>query len=87
MKTHILQIHHGFSTLELTEIPSNELYKYFIEFLPYLSKCEFGGCSHIKEEKCGIKEAVQNGKISEERYQNYQKIYGRSVSIYFKYEK
>ena len=31
----------GFSTLELTEIPSEELDKYFIEFLPYLSKCEF----------------------------------------------
>ena len=65
----------GFSTLELTEISSNELDKYFIEFLPYLSKCEFGGCSHIKEEKCGVKEALQNGKISLQRYQNYQKIY------------
>ena len=65
----------GFTTLELTEIPSDELYKYFIEFLPYLSECEFAGCSHIKEEKCGIKNAVKNGKISAERYQNYQKIY------------
>ena len=65
----------GFSTLELTEISSSELDKYFIEFLPYLNKCEFGGCSHIKEEKCGVKEALQNGKISLQRYQNYQKIY------------
>ena len=65
----------GFSTLELTEIPLDELDKYFIEFLPYLSECEFGGCMHIKEEKCGVKEAVKNGKISIERYENYKKIY------------
>lgn len=65
----------GFSTLELTEIPLDELDKCFIEFLPYLSECEFGGCKHIKEEKCGVKEAVKDGKISLERYENYKKIY------------
>ncbi len=65
----------GFSTLELTEIPLDELDKYFIEFIPYLSECEFGGCHHIKEEKCGVKEAVKNSKISIERYENYRKIY------------
>lgn len=29
----------------------------------------------MKEEKCGIKKALLEGKIAEERYQNYQKIY------------
>ena len=33
------------------------------------------GCKHIKEEECGIKSAVESGKISKERYKNYQKIY------------
>ena len=65
----------GFSTFDLIEIPSNELDKHFIEFKPYISECEFNGCSHIKEEKCGVKKAVADGKINMQRYKNYQKIY------------
>ncbi len=65
----------GFSTFEISEITSNELDKYFVEFKPYIDKCEFNGCNHIKEENCGIKKALQDKKITMERYQNYQRIY------------
>lgn len=65
----------GFSTFELTEIESNELDRYFVEFVQYLNKCEYGGCNHIKEENCGIKNAVHQGMIAKQRYENYQKIY------------
>ena len=46
-----------------------------MEFVPYLDKCEFQGCSHIKEENCGVKDALEAGKISSQRYENYIKIY------------
>ena len=65
----------GFSTYEINEIPKEDLCHYFVEFIPYLEKCEFQGCSHIKEENCGIKKALESGKISPERYENYVKIY------------
>lgn len=65
----------GFSTFEITEIPKEDLCHYFIEFRSYLENCEFLGCSHIKEQKCGIKRAVEEGKISKYRYENYIKIY------------
>ena len=65
----------GFSTFDVFEIEKNELAKYFIEFKKYLDKCEYVDCSHIKEEKCGIKNAVQEGKISKERYERYCQIY------------
>lgn len=65
----------GFSTFEINEIPKEDLSHYFIEFVPYLEKCEFLGCSHIKEQKCGIKKALEEGKISQQRYENYKKIY------------
>ena len=65
----------GFSTFEINEIPKEELCHYFVEFVPYLDKCEFQGCSHIKEENCGVKEALEAGKISSQRYDNYIKIY------------
>lgn len=65
----------GFSTFDITEIESNDLDKYFIEFRNYLTQCEYQGCSHIKEQNCGIKTAVENGRISKNRYDRYVKIY------------
>ena len=65
----------GFSTFEINEIPKEDLCHYFVEFVPYLDKCEFQGCSHIKEENCGVKDALEAGKISSQRYENYIKIY------------
>jgi ribosome biogenesis GTPase len=65
----------GFSTFEITEIESNELDKYFKEFRPEIPKCEYVGCTHIKEENCAIKKAVEQGKIEKERYDRFCKIY------------
>ena len=65
----------GFSTFEISEIESTDLCHYFIEFVPHIEKCEFVGCSHIKEQNCGIKRAIEEEKISQERYDRYCKIY------------
>lgn len=65
----------GFSTFEISEIEAKELYKFFIEFEKYEKECEFVGCTHIKEESCGIRQAVKDEKINEIRYNNYVKIY------------
>ena len=69
-----MRTHHGFSTFSIEEIPSKDLANYFIEFKDKIKDCEFIGCTHIKEEKCGIKQAVQNGNIDKERYENFCKI-------------
>ena len=65
----------GFSTFDIYEIESKELEEYFIEFRPYIKNCEFVGCTHIKEENCGIKQAIEQEKITKDRYDRYQKIY------------
>lgn len=65
----------GFSTFEISEVESKDLYKYFIEFKDYANECEFIGCTHIKEKTCGIKNAVEKGKINSERYERFCKIY------------
>lgn len=65
----------GFSTFDIYEITKEELYKHFIEFAPYENQCAYVGCSHIKEQECGIKQAVEQGNINKQRYQNYSKIY------------
>ena len=65
----------GFSTFDISEIKSNDLELYFREFKKYIKNCEFVGCSHIKEENCGIKNAIKEGKIEKERYDRFCKIY------------
>lgn len=63
----------GFSAISFnmnnTEIKDN-----FIDFDKYRSECEFRDCTHIKEEKCGIKAHVENGDILKSRYENYIKF-------------
>ncbi len=65
----------GFSTFDISEIESKKLYQYFKEFGQFEENCEFIGCTHIKEENCGIKSAVEKGVIDKERYERFCKIY------------
>ena len=46
-----------------------------LQKLKVTNECEFVGCSHLKEENCGIKKALEQGKISKERYERFCKIY------------
>ena len=65
----------GFSTFDISEIESKDLASYFKEFKQYIPDCEFVGCTHIKEKNCGIKNAIKEGKIEQERYDRFCKIY------------
>ena len=58
----------GFSTFSIEEIESRNLAEYFIEFKEKIKGCEFVGCTHIKEENCGIKDAITKVEISKDRY-------------------
>lgn len=65
----------GFSTFDISEVESKDLEKYFREFKENIINCEFVGCTHIKEENCGIKMAIEEGKIDISRYNRFCKIY------------
>lgn len=65
----------GFSTFNIGEIKSSELAQYYKEFKDNIQDCEFVGCTHIKEENCGIKKAIEEGKINQSRYDRFCKIY------------
>lgn len=65
----------GFTSLEVNGISKEELWNFYPEFAPFEVNCKFGGCSHIKEPVCGIKSAVEEGRISSIRYDNYRIIY------------
>lgn len=68
----------GFSSFETEELNlelKNHLSETFLEFTPYLDKCQFVGCSHTKEKGCAVLKAVQSGKIQESRHRSYLRLY------------
>ena len=65
----------GFSSLDVTGIAPEELKLYYPEMERLEGRCRFQGCVHGKEPDCAVKEAVENGTISRERYENYLLLY------------
>ena len=66
----------GFSSLEVMDLEKEELAEYYEEFVPFEKYCRFGGCSHVTEPVCGIRQAVETGEIPRIRYENYCQLYG-----------
>lgn len=65
----------GFSSMQLEDIEARYLKDCFPEFSGYEEQCRFQGCVHVGEPKCGVKDALARGEISESRYQNYLVFY------------
>ena len=65
----------GFSSLAVFDMEKEELEQFYPEFDEYRDSCRFNGCSHTHEPGCSVKEAIEEGRISKERYENYQLIY------------
>lgn len=65
----------GFTSMEIPDMPREELQDCFPEFAPYLGRCRFQGCAHIAEPDCAVKGAVEKGQIREVRYERYRRFY------------
>ncbi len=65
----------GFTSLTLGKMEKEELKHFYPEFSQYADYCKFAECAHISEPVCGVKEALEQGKISRLRYDNYVKLY------------
>jgi len=51
----------------------------FSEITELSKQCQFNDCNHVNEKGCAVIEAVENGEVSEKRYQNYIKIKKESI--------
>ncbi|OUQ80555.1 ribosome small subunit-dependent GTPase A [Flavonifractor sp. An100] len=74
----------GFSSfdVERMELTRKErLQSCFPEFAPYLGKCRFQDCAHVKEQGCAVLQAVREGAIPASRHQSYVRLYEQAKSI------
>jgi len=62
----------GLQEFGLNHLSVDELEHAFIEFRPYLGKCRFNNCRHLKEPDCLIRQAATEGIIQSERLACYQ---------------
>ena len=46
----------------------------FDEIAELSKQCRYNNCSHTQEKGCAVLVALQNGTLSQERYQNYEKM-------------
>lgn len=65
----------GFTSLDIDQIAAEDLSFLYPEFAQYLNQCKFRLCSHTHEPGCSVKNAVEQGEISQRRYQSYQTFY------------
>ena len=61
----------GIRGFGLVNLEREEIYKYFPEMLRYSDDCRFVPCTHTHEPGCAVKQAVDEGLISPERYNSY----------------
>ena len=61
----------GLRGFGLYGLEKDEISKYFPEMLRVADECRFVPCTHTHEPGCAVKEAVEQGLISPERYNSY----------------
>ncbi|MBQ9607736.1 MAG: ribosome small subunit-dependent GTPase A [Lachnospiraceae bacterium] len=65
----------GFSAMELPDMEAANLTDCYPEMRQFKGQCFYADCTHTHEPDCRIKEALDAGEISRERYDSYADIY------------
>lgn len=65
----------GFTSFLPEEIKKEDLENYYPEFRPFIDKCRFIGCAHVNEPDCAVRQALEENKITRERYESYVQMY------------
>ncbi|MEQ1976186.1 small ribosomal subunit biogenesis GTPase RsgA [Xenorhabdus sp. SGI240] len=53
----------------------------FVEFREYLGGCKFRDCKHLDDPGCALREALEQGTIAQERFENYHRILESMVQV------
>jgi ribosome biogenesis GTPase len=69
----------GFGDVALWGVSMDEIAGCFPEF-SRAEPCRFRGCAHVREPDCGVRQAVEAGRIHESRYRSYRKLYDEALA-------
>lgn len=69
----------GIRSLAMHAVPIEDLDRCFREFRKVLDDCRFRGCTHIHEPGCAVRDAVEAGEVSKERYDSYVLVFKESA--------
>ncbi|QIR13609.1 small ribosomal subunit biogenesis GTPase RsgA [Shewanella aestuarii] len=64
----------GVREFALWHLPAQRVGWCFIEFREFLGTCKFRDCKHGDDPGCAIQQALKDGKITQDRFSNYQRI-------------
>ena len=71
----------SFDTDQMDVILKENLQYAFPDFAPYAGDCQFHDCSHRREPGCGVRAALEAGKLEPTRYDSYLKLYEKASQI------
>ena len=71
----------SFDTERMDLVLKEQLPEAFSDFAPYLGKCQFPDCAHLKEPGCAVRAALEQGKIEPTRYDSYRRLYELAKDI------
>lgn len=65
----------SFDTERMDLVLKEQLQYAFSDFAPYLGRCQFQDCAHLKEPGCAVRAALEAGQIEPTRYESYRRLY------------
>ena len=71
----------GFSSFDVDRmdvILKEDLQYAFSDFAPFLGKCQFHDCAHLREPGCAVTAALARGDIEPSRYRSYERLYEKA---------
>ena len=71
----------SFDTERMDMVLKDQLQYAFSDFAPYLGKCQFQDCAHLKEPGCAVRAALERGEIEPTRYESYKRLYEMAKEI------
>lgn len=64
----------GVRTFALWDIDPRTLAHHFVEFAALAPDCHFSNCRHLSEPRCAVKAALEEGIVTEMRYESYLRM-------------
>lgn len=71
----------SFDTDQMELILKENLQYAFPDFVPYIGRCQFADCAHLKEPGCAVRLALEEGRVQRSRYESYVRLYEKASQL------